>query len=220
MKKHDRGEIGFTLIELLVVIAIIAILAAMLLPGLSRAKAEAIRIDCVSNAKQLGLAMQMYGDDCNSLLPMAHGIVQWGDTNPPPWSEPLANYYRNTNILRCPSMCQFFSKSTYNYFMGSRAAYVAAGNLLASVSYKSIAFPAQYILSGDCNYAFETIDADPDNYSQDTLFDTGNLPTKAHSGSLNVFFSDGHVGNYRKFSTNDMTFSYAQRGVVWANVAD
>jgi prepilin-type N-terminal cleavage/methylation domain-containing protein len=75
MEQNRRPESGFTLIELLVVIAIIAVLAALLLPALTRAKASAQRTDCLSNLLQISLGTHLYAGDNADTLPAAPGVT-------------------------------------------------------------------------------------------------------------------------------------------------
>src|SRR5437667_12076992 len=80
--RHGRPPRGFTLIALLVVIAIIAIRAAMLLPALARAKAQAKRTQCVNNQRQIGFAYQLYAEDANDRYPVHDGWATVGGQRP------------------------------------------------------------------------------------------------------------------------------------------
>jgi len=110
------AALAFTLIELMVVLAIIAILAALMLPVLGRAKEQARATSCLGNLHQIGIALQIYVQDNNNKLPVMRDVP----TDPavaatntfPNINQVLFTQLGNTNVLRCPSDLQGLFEST------------------------------------------------------------------------------------------------------------
>jgi prepilin-type N-terminal cleavage/methylation domain-containing protein/prepilin-type processing-associated H-X9-DG protein len=116
---------GFTLIELLVVIAIIAILAAILFPVFARAREKARQASCQSNIKQIALAVIMYKNDYDELMPyliqgsQAGGMDDWingaptlGPSGGYTWWLVLQPYIKNSQLMVCPSQRPPMSRPT------------------------------------------------------------------------------------------------------------
>lgn len=105
-KKQNVARHAFTLIELLVVIAIVAILAALLLPTLARAKEKAARIQCVNQLRQIGMAMRAFANEHRDLFPPQVEVIDGGTrTRPDAWESfaIVASELVTPRILICPS---------------------------------------------------------------------------------------------------------------------
>lgn len=200
-------DAGFTLIELLVVIAIIAILAAMLLPALARAKAEGEGTKCLGNLHQLQVAWTAYADDnqCQLVLNDAgheptsvlwvNGWMDWltsdANTNLVLLTQGLLGPYtkQTPGVYKCPSdkvpaqngpRVRSVSMNTYMGRTNQSTAYLKCNQLLQ---------PAQ---------VFVFLDEHPDSIN-DGCFSTleptdnwGDLPASYHVGACGFSFADGH----------------------------
>lgn len=94
--QRNRNRSAFTLVELLVVVAILGILAALMMPALSSAKAKASSISCLNRVRQLGMSLMLYSDDFEGQYPPRRQ-----STNT--WPYRLQPYYRDAKMLECPS---------------------------------------------------------------------------------------------------------------------
>jgi prepilin-type N-terminal cleavage/methylation domain-containing protein len=123
MNNKQCSQDGFTLIELLVVIAIIGILAAMLLPSLSKGRERALMTQCLNNLHQIGVAVKLYVDDHRGTYPLTYVIepdpprvrkearpcLGGNDPGPDPLlcfptakARPLYNYMKPSEVYHCP----------------------------------------------------------------------------------------------------------------------
>jgi len=94
---------AFTLVELLVAIAIIAVLAALLFPVLAKARERAKRAECVSNLRQIGVAIRLYLDDWNDTYPQAYRVDSVRIGRRPSLPQTMTAYVTDQAVWRCPS---------------------------------------------------------------------------------------------------------------------
>ncbi|MBB6053100.1 type II secretion system protein [Armatimonas rosea] len=196
---------GFTLIELLVVIAIIAILAAILFPVFAQAREKARQTTCLSNERQIGVALMMYMQDNDSRSVVAH------HESPPlyPWYGGLQPYLKNDGIFRCPSLndtiTSYEPPLTAATWATTRTDYLINGLLAHGVSQSAVATPAEQIMVGERHKGWACFDYDAwlpefteergwldgSGIAPDGTVEPGNKGR--HSEGDNYLFTDGHA---------------------------
>jgi prepilin-type N-terminal cleavage/methylation domain-containing protein len=200
-----RPARGFTLIELLTVIAIIGVLAGVLIPVVGMVRAKARASASVSNLRQIHLALTLFADEHRELYPKATNTVDWNlaETDPDKmaWTQQLRPYSADRSFFVTPR----FEREGSAYFLGSRAAFVAAGGQ-AAVRRNQIRFPSQFVLAGETNYLFPEPDYDKDDYTQNCIDPARN--TLFSDGTQAILFADGHVNRVKDFDPATMTFRY------------
>jgi prepilin-type N-terminal cleavage/methylation domain-containing protein/prepilin-type processing-associated H-X9-DG protein len=219
MSPSAQGLGGFTLIELLVVIAIIAILAALLLPALSRAKAAGLNAACKSNLHQIGISLNLYTADAKKYPLWFDGNVLW-DTTLLPWAS------NNRNLFRCPANTKAPAwtnnpslrapNPSYDYNMAGTAAYntrtrtslLGLDGGTAPLSENQVKVPCDMIAVLDATSAGVQGDGDADDMPLNVLAE---VLVQRHNNGLNAVFCDAHVEYGKKTAWMQRSDSARQR---------
>jgi prepilin-type N-terminal cleavage/methylation domain-containing protein len=191
----SRPRAAFTLIELLVVIAIIAILAALLLPSLARAKEKGKQTFCINSERQQALALFMYADDHSNILPpVAYRDANGYVTN---WPELLDPYLKSARVHFCP-MDQQAKTNSYGL---NELAFVDLTDDDSPAPNRLTAFrtPTATVMMGDLGTADDLLALRPDTLkmvapSSDINDDKDARPVARHLSRCDLGFMDGHAG--------------------------